>query len=126
MPLVIRSVVVVALALLAVPAIALPPFSLQWKAKYVAGSKDDAFKKAVTTANCNVCHDPASKSKKDHNVYGKAVKKFLTKADYDKIKTDLEAAKKYILDGLEKAEAEKAADGKTYGDKLKEGKLPGA
>ncbi|HUE71692.1 MAG TPA: hypothetical protein VMP01_12470 [Pirellulaceae bacterium] len=121
-----RSVVVLTLVLLALPAIALPPFSLQWKGKYVEGSKDDAFKRAVTTANCNVCHDPNSKSKKDHNPYGKAVKKYLTKADYDKIKTDLDAAKKYILEGLDKAEGEKGADGKTYGEKLKEGKLPGA
>lgn len=121
-----RSLVVAVLVLLAVPAIALPPFNIQWKAKYVDGSKNEAFVKAVDEAKCNVCHDPASKSKKDHNVYGKAVKKFLTKADYNKVKGDEAVAKKYILEALQKAEAEKAADGKTYGEKLKEGKLPGA
>ena len=121
-----RSIVVLAFVLMAVPAVALPPFSIQWKAKYLEGSKDEAFKKEVTTQNCNVCHDPNSKSKKDHNPYGKAVKKYLTKSDYDKIKGNVEGAKKYILEALDKAEAEKAADGQTYGEKLKAGKLPGA
>jgi hypothetical protein len=112
-------------AVLVSPALALPPFSKEWTGKYVEGNKNEAFVKAVGEAKCNVCHDPASKSKKDHNAYGKAVKKFLTKADYDKVKTDVVVAKKYILEALDKAEAEKAADGKTYGEKLKGGTLPG-
>lgn len=104
---------------------ALPAFNVEWKARYVEGNKNEAFLKAVDTAKCNVCHDPNSKSKKDHNPYGKAVKKFLTKADYDKMKSDMPAAKKYILEALQKAEAEKAADGKTFGEKIKAGELPG-
>lgn len=125
MQMVTRCVVVLSLVLLALPAQALPPFNKEWTGKYVEGNKNEAFVKAVGEAKCNVCHDPASKSKKDHNVYGKAVKKFLTKADYDKVKTDVVVAKKYILEALDKAEAEKAADGKTYGEKLKGGTLPG-
>ena len=121
-----RSFLVLTLVLLAVPAIALPPFNKEWTGKYVDGNKNEAFVKAVGEAKCNVCHDPASKSKKDHNVYGKAVKKYLTKADYNKVKGDEAVARKYILEALEKAEAEKGTDGKTYGEKLKEGKLPGA
>lgn len=124
-PLVKRWMMVLALVALAGPAIALPPFNKEWMGRYVEGNKNEAFVKAVGVAKCNVCHDPNSKSKKDHNTYGKVVKKYLTKADYDKIKTDAAASKKYILEGLDKAEAEKGADGKTYGDKLKEGKLPG-
>ncbi len=123
--LVTRSVVVLTLVVLALPAVALPPFNKEWTGKYVEGNKNEAFVKAVGVAKCNVCHDPASKSKKDHNVYGKAVKKFLTKTEYNKIKGDEAVAKKYILEALQKAEAEKAADGKTYGEKLKEGILPG-
>ena len=57
---------------------------------------------------------------------GKAVGKFLTKAKYNEIKDDEAAGKKYILEGLQKAEAEKAANGKTYGELLKGGSLPGA
>jgi hypothetical protein len=56
----------------------------------------------------------------------------VTKAEITKIKEDAgdnadaaaEATKKYILEGLAKVEGEKAADGKTYGDAIKAGKLP--
>ena len=111
-------------AVIASPALALPPFSKEWTGKYVEGNKNDAFVKAVGEAKCNVCHDAASKSKKDKNEYGKAVGKFLTKAEFDKVKADMEAAKKFIQDGLAKAEAEKTADGKTYGERIKAGALP--
>ncbi|HZL90290.1 MAG TPA: hypothetical protein VFB96_18135 [Pirellulaceae bacterium] len=121
-----RCLALLVVVAIAAPALALPPFNTQWKAKYVEGNKNEAFVKAVGigTASCNVCHDANSKSKKDHNEYGKVVKKFITKAGYEKIKEDMDAAKKYIQEGLEKAAAEKAPDGKTYGERIKEGKLP--
>jgi hypothetical protein len=99
---------------------ALPPFNKEWVAKYNNGDKVAAF----TEAKCNVCH--AGESKKMKNAYGKVVGKYLTKAKYNEIKEDPSAAQKYILDGLLKAEAEKAANGQTYGDLLKAGKLPAA
>jgi tRNA U54 and U55 pseudouridine synthase Pus10 len=111
-------------AVLVSPALALPPFSKEFTGKYVEGNKNGAFVKAVGEAKCNVCHDAASKSKKDKNEYGKVVGKFLSKADFDKVKTDMEAAKKFIQEGLAKAEAEKTADGKTYGERIKAGTLP--
>jgi hypothetical protein len=98
---------------------ALPPFNKEWVAKYNAGESNAAF----TEAKCNVCH--AGESKKMKNEYGKVVGKFLTKAKYNEIKEDEAAAKKYILEGFEKAAGEKGADGKSYGDLLKAGKLPG-
>src|SRR3954449_9656125 len=98
---------------------ALPPFNKEWVAKYNDGDKNAAFKEA----KCNVCH--AGESKKMKNEYGKAVGKYLTKAKYNAIKEDEAAAKKYILEGLQKAEGEKGAAGKAYGDLLKAGKLPG-
>ena len=103
---------------------ALPPFNMEWKAKYVEGNSNAAFVEAVNTAKCNVCHEGTSK--KQHNAYGKVVQKYMTKAKYNEIKEDEAAAKKYILEGLQKAEAEKAANGKTYGELLKGGTLPGA
>lgn len=118
------SLAALALAVAASPAQALPPFNVAWKAKYVEGNSNEAFVKAVAAANCNVCHDAATKSKKDKNEYGKAVGKYLTKTDYEKVKADTEAAKKFIAEGLEKAAAEKAADGKTFADKIKAGMLP--
>ena len=103
---------------------ALPPFNVEWKAKYVEGNGKSSFVEAVNTAKCNVCHQGTSK--KEHNEYGKAVKKYLTKAKYMEIKEDEAAGKKYIIECLQKAEAEKSATGKTWGELLKAGTLPGA
>lgn len=111
---------------------ALPPINIQWHEKYP--SLKDAVVKTYgeeSTAKCNVCHIPG-KGKKEKNAYGMAVGKFVTKAEITKIKEDAgdnadaaaETTKKYILEGLAKVEGEKAADGKTYGDAIKAGKLP--
>ena len=113
-----------AIAWYANTAAALPAFNKEWQGKYVEGNANAAFVEAVGTAKCNVCHDAASKSKKDKNAYGAAVGKYLTKAEYDKIKADAEAAKTYIIKGLEKAEAEKGGNGQSYGEAIKAGKLP--
>ena len=110
-------------ALCASQAFALPPFNKEWTAKYVDGNGNAAFVAAVGTAKCNVCH--VGKSKKDKNEYGKAVGKYLTKKGYEEVKADAAAAKKYVNEGLDKAEAEKSAGGKTYGEMLKAGELPG-
>jgi cytochrome c553 len=118
--------VVFALCTATSPAMAILPFSKEWKAKYSDSNTNETFVKAVKEANCNVCHDASSKSKKDRNPYGMAVSKYLKKGDYEKMKGDAEAAKKYILEGLDKAEADKAADGKSFGDKIKAGSLPAA
>jgi hypothetical protein len=98
---------------------ALPPFNKEWVAKYNPGDKYAAY----TEAKCNVCH--AGESKKMKNEYGKAVGKYLTKAKYNEIKEDPAAAQKYILEGLAKAESDKSSSGKTYGELLKAGELPG-
>ena len=103
---------------------ALPPFNKEWTAKYVEGNGNAKFVEAVSTAKCNVCHEGTSK--KMHNAYGKVVQKYLTKAKYNEIKEDEAAGKKYIIEGLQKAEAEKGSNGKTYGELLKGGSLPGA
>ena len=99
---------------------ALPPFNKEWVAKYNADGKNAAF----NDAKCNVCH--AGESKKMKNEYGKATGKYLTKARYNEIKEDAAAAQKYIIEGLQKVEADKNAAGQTYGDLIKAGKLPGA
>ena len=98
---------------------ALPPFNSAWMEKYNEGKKNAVF----TEAKCNVCH--AGESKKMKNEYGKAVGKYLTKAKYTQIKEDEAKAKQYILEGLQKAEGEKGSTGKSYGELLKAGKLPG-
>jgi hypothetical protein len=128
--LIVAILVVVALG--ARTGLALPPINAAWHEKYSA-LKDAVVKTygEESTAKCNVCHIPG-KGKKERNAYGMAVSKFITKAKITKIKDDAgdntekatEETKKYILEGLAKVENEKAADGKTYGDAIKAGKLP--
>lgn len=105
------------------PAAALPPINKEWTGKYVEGNGNAKFVEAVGTAKCNVCH--VGTSKKEKNEYGAAVAKFVTKAKYNEIKEDPDAAKKYILEGLQKAEAEKSSAGKSFGEIIKSGELPG-
>ncbi|HUE71693.1 MAG TPA: hypothetical protein VMP01_12475 [Pirellulaceae bacterium] len=112
------------IACLAAPAEAIAPFGLRWRQKYLTGNKNEEFVKAARAANCKICHLATDKENKENNDYGKVVGKFLTKAEFEKLNTNIEASKKYILEGLEKAEAEKAADGTTYGERIKAGKLP--
>jgi hypothetical protein len=107
-------------------AYALPPFSAGFKAKYVDGNSNADFVAAVDAAKCNVCHDANSKSKKDKNEYGKAIGTILSKAKYEELKTDKEAAEKWIAEGLTKGESLKAASGKTFGEQIKAGMLPGS
>jgi hypothetical protein len=103
---------------------ALLPFSLEWKAKYVTGNANKEFVDAAAAAKCNVCHKGVSK--KEHNEYGLALKKHVTKKEYETLKAaNPAAAAKYIQDGLDAGEKEKNAAGKTFGDVIKEGKLPG-
>jgi len=65
--------------------------------------------------SCAVCHPV--KDKKKRNDYGVALTKALGK------KSEKDAAK--IKAALKKVESEKNADGKTYGELIKAGELPG-
>lgn len=116
------TLVVLALGWSYQSASALPPFNKEWMAKYKEGNGNAKFVEAIDTAKCNVCHEGMSKKMK--NEYGKAVGKFLTKAKYNEVKDDEAAAKKYILEGFQKAEAEKSAGGKSFGEMFKAGELP--
>jgi hypothetical protein len=103
---------------------ALPEFKKEFDKKYApdGGSAEQrALAEAIKVAKCNVCHDPKKgpdglESKKNHNPYGKALQQYILKKD----KKDI--AK--ILKALETVEAEKAPDGKSWGEKIKGGKLP--
>ena len=72
---------------------------------------------AAKEAKCNVCHE--GKSKKMRNAYGKAVGAALgakNVKEADKVKEGLEEA----------AGKDSEVEGKTFGDLIKEGKLPGS
>lgn len=103
------------------PAFAIKEFFDEFKAVYVKPDSADANEKAlaaeVETAKCNVCH--AGSSKKERNAYGNALADLLDK------KEDKKNAEK-IRKALETVAAMPSADGgPTFGDLLKQGKLPG-
>ena len=87
--------------------------------------KDAQNAEALKEAKCNKCH--YGKSKKDRNDYGKALIKLgLTEENFKaKNKDDKEGLEKDIKEALEKVLKEKNEAGETYGDRIKEGKLPG-
>lgn len=78
----------------------------------------------VKTKKCNVCHIGAT-DKKTRNDFGIALHKALGGKDLAKDKTNERDIAK-IKAALKKIEAEKSSvAGKTFGDLIKEGKLPG-
>lgn len=105
-------------------AYAIKPFETEFKAQYVKEDSSVATEKALAEAvaevKCNVCHK--GKKKKDLNAYGLALGELL---DKKKDKKDLEK----IRAALDKVAALKsdpsASDAPTFGDLIKEGKLPG-
>ena len=86
----------------------------------VFGKQYPALKGQVKKAKCGVCHPAANnKKKKIRNDYGKALGKAIGKKN-EKDKAKVAAA-------MKKIESEKSGtEGKTFGDLIKEGKLPGA
>ncbi|MCX7406240.1 MAG: hypothetical protein NT089_10990 [Planctomycetia bacterium] len=112
---VLGTVVAICAGIVPRPAFAIKQFFDQFKAIYVKADstdpKEKAFAAAVETAKCNVCHE--GKSKKDRNAYGQALAELLDKKEdkenVEKIKKSLETV---------------AAESPTFGDRIKEGKLP--
>jgi len=102
-------------------AYAIPQFAKEFAAMYADEDGTDAQKALaakVKKVKCNVCHDAESKSKKDRNDYGAELSELLDK------KEDKDNKEK-IHEALEKVAAMKSSDdGPTYGELLKEGKLP--
>lgn len=131
-----RTIVFGALALLFVAAntaVALPP---------IPGLLGDALKDNADAAKflaevgklkmkCDVCHKPGVDKMKDKNHglndFGDAMHKSLdVKAFKDAVKAkDKDAQVKLLKEGVAKASAEKNADGKTFGELIKAGSLPG-
>ena len=101
-------------------AAAKPPYPPLFLESY----KDNAkVVEAAKEAKCVVCH--SAKEKKVRNDFGKAVEKNMPKKVFDELKEDKPALAKKFAEALKLAEEEKNADGKKFGDLLKDGKLPG-
>lgn len=109
------------------PALAIKPFEVEFKKMYYKPNGDANEKKLaeaidkITTgegdmkSSCAICHP--GKSKKERNEYGMAINKLLKKADKDDTKK--------IADSIKATEAEKDKAGKTFGELIKAGMLPG-
>jgi len=123
--------------LLAAPAAALPPLPPYVARHYESQPEFAKFAAAFNgqKLKCNACHKPgADKKAKGHglNDFGEAVHKHLKHKEFlaanmAKADNPAEAAKavKLVADALKAAEAEKNAEGKTYGELMKAGLLPG-
>ncbi|MCA9057482.1 MAG: hypothetical protein KDA85_03250 [Planctomycetaceae bacterium] len=107
------ALVLAAFVVSADQASARPKFATAATEKYPELAKKHGMNDKLT---CAMCHP--DKDKKKRNNYGAAVGSHLTKkneSDLDKIK-----------EALTKAEADKSAtEGKTFGDLIKAGELPG-
>jgi len=127
------------LVAIVVSASALPPLPAYIEDIYAASPEHakylQMYKGLETEQKCDACHRPGvDKKTKGHalNDYGQAVAKNFKHRDFNKAdklgKTDpAEAAKakKLLAEALEKTDAEKNAAGQTFGELIKEGKLPG-
>ena len=136
-----RRVVCVAFVLagplvLAGSAWALPPLPRYVGEYYAARPEYSKFSMAFSklTLKCDTCHKPgADKKAKGHglNDFGEAMHKVLKHKEFlaaDKEKGDpkmAELAKKLVAEALAAAEAAKKEGGKTYGELMKAGSLPG-
>jgi hypothetical protein len=118
-----RYILVAALVAIAMCrfAFARPPYPALFAKEY---PRNALLLPVALTEKCNVCHDAASKNKKDRNEYGKALNKHLTADDFNALKGAKPALEAKVSAALKATEEEKNAAGNKYGDILKAGKLP--
>jgi hypothetical protein len=103
---------------------AVAPFKKEFEEKYVkkdpSTPEEKALAAAVMKAKCNVCH--VGTKKKDHNAYGNALDTLLDK------KADMKDTAK-IQAALDKVAEMKSnpndSNSPTFGELIKQGKLPG-
>jgi hypothetical protein len=116
----VLCITVLASLALTKPAQAIPQFQKEFLTLYVGDDKESDFAKLVKKAGCFTCHQ--GKLRKNHNPYGQPLADLLDK------KADMKNPEK-IVESLKKVEAmhSVAGDDKspTFGDLIKEGKLPG-
>ena len=122
-----------------ITASALPPLPKYVEEYYNAHPQyakySEMYKGLDMEHQCDSCHRPGvDKKTKGHalNDYGQAVAKHFKHRDFnnaDKLgknhPEELANAKKLLAEALEKADAETNADGKTFGELIKAGQLPG-
>lgn len=113
---VVGMVVMIGVVASAGQAFAIKQFADEFKATYVEEGTPLAAE--VEKAKCNVCH--VGKSKKDRNAYGEALAKLLDKKEDKDNKEKIRQALETVA-----AQPSAGAGSPTFGDLIKEGKLPG-
>ena len=103
--------------------LAIPPFQKVFIKQYTDKEKGPEFAAKVKEAKCFVCHDPKEpKNKKKRNRYGKQLSELLDKKkdkkNTEKVVEALQTVAALHIDPEDK-------NSPTYGDLIKEGKLPG-
>lgn len=109
-------------------ALAIPAFKKEFDARYVDSEpqtpEKEALGAAVKKAKCNVCHgkdENGKDSKKVRNAYGEALSELLDKKEDAKNKEKINEA----LDKVAEMKSDPDDDNSpTFGDLIKEGKLP--
>ncbi len=96
-----------------------PPYKEQFEKTY----KESKIADTAKEAKCNICH--FGKEKKNRNDYGTALSKLLTEEKFKELKGKPEDLTKSIQEALKKVSAEKSVSGKTFGELIEAGKLPG-
>lgn len=94
----------------------------QYKSRFDDATKDTKAAELIKGHKCNVCHYVTDKKKR--NDFGQAVNKHIDKATFDKLKGEKEKLDKKIEEAIQAAMKEKSPEGKTFGELIKEGKLP--
>ncbi|HUE72235.1 MAG TPA: hypothetical protein VMP01_15230 [Pirellulaceae bacterium] len=117
---------------LSAAAYALPPIPGYVKNSVEESADHKEFAKTFSElkTKCDLCHKPmADKKAKGHglNDYGEAMHKHLKHKEFMALHNEKKSAEamKLFKDAWEKAAAEKNADGQTFGELIKAGKLPG-
>jgi hypothetical protein len=118
---------------LAVPDVhGLAEFKKSFSARYAGDGTSEDYKKLVRKAGCNVCHVPGE-PKDAHNAFGVALKDVIPGSamerkkeakDQGREKEEVAQLLKELEAAFDKVEQVNSGDGVTYGERIREGKLP--
>jgi hypothetical protein len=122
-----KFALILSMALVAIStqrAMAIAQFQAQFIKEYVNEHPDKDFQKYVKTkAKCHICHQGKVTPKNvHHNAYGKHLVELL---DPKTDKKDIEKIKKALADVAKMHSDPKDEKSPTYGDLIKQSKLPG-
>ncbi len=104
---------------------AIPVFKTHFEKMYVDKEKNKEFAAKVKAEKCNVCH--YGKSKKNKNDYGLALSKLIKKKEFSgaRVKAEPDKVKAELDKAFKKVGEVKKKSGKTFGELIKAGELPG-